>query len=85
MRIRPSALVMQAVGAAAGAYLVQHLEPHKLQFTIATSLLVVFVLMVCPLAKIVKRFQERQARRKGAQEPSLPGTREGVSRPMWRT
>ena len=63
----------QAIGATAGAYLVQHLEPHNLQFAIATSLLVVFILMVCPLAKLLKRFQDAQARRLGARQPLLPG------------
>ena len=69
----------QAIGATAGAYLVQHLEPHNLQFAIATSLLVVFILMVCPLAKLLKRFQDAQARRLGARQPLLPGNSpEGV-------
>ena len=63
-----------------GAYLVQHLEPHNLQFAIATALLVVFVLMVCPLAKLLKHLQEAQARRKAASEPLLPGnSREGAT------
>lgn len=53
--------------------MVQHLEPHNLQFAIATALLVVFILMVCPLAKLLKHFQDAQARRQGAQEPLLPG------------
>ena len=78
----PYKLLLQAIGAVAGAYLVQHLEPHNLQFAIATSLLVVFILMVCPLAKLLKRFQEAQARRNGAREPLLPGnSREGGS--LW--
>ena len=31
-----------------GAFLVQHLEPHRLQFAIATALMVVFLLMAFP-------------------------------------
>ena len=67
-------LLSQAIGAVAGAYMVQHLEPHNLQFAIATSLLVVFILMVCPLAKLLKHFQDAQARRQGAREPLLPSS-----------
>ncbi|CAL5220614.1 g2656 [Coccomyxa viridis] len=72
-RLVVTLLSFQAIGATAGAYLVQHLEPHNLQFAIATSLLVVFILMVCPLAKLLKRFQDAQARRLGARQPLLPG------------
>ena len=64
--------VLQAVGATAGAYLVQHLEPHNLQFAIATSLLVVFILMVCPLAKLLSHLKAASARKEGMEEPLLP-------------
>jgi len=62
---------LQAIGATVGAYLVQHLEPHNLQFAIATSLLVVFILMVTPLAKLLKRWQESRAPGQGIEEPLL--------------
>ena len=64
--------VLQAVGATAGAYLVQHLEPHNLQFAIATSLLVVFILMVCPLAKLLSHLKAVHTRKEGMKEPLLP-------------
>ena len=64
--------VLQAVGATAGAYLVQHLEPHNLQFAIATSLLVVFILMVCPLAKLLSHLKAASVRKDSMKEPLLP-------------
>ena len=64
--------MLQAIGATAGAYLVQHLEPHNLQFAIATSLLVVFILMVCPLAKLLKHLKAGHMRKDGMEEPLLP-------------
>ena len=64
--------MLQAVGATAGAYLVQHLEPHNLQFAIATSLLVVFILMVCPLAKLLSHLKAASTRKEGMTEPLLP-------------
>lgn len=65
-------VMMQAIGATVGAYLVQHLEPHNLQFAIATSLLVVFILMVCPLAKMLKHCKEARTPKQGVEEPLLP-------------
>ncbi len=65
---------LQAIGATVGAYLVQHLEPHNLQFAIATSLLVVFILMVTPLAKLLKRWKESRAPGQGIEEPLLPSS-----------
>ena len=64
--------VAQAIGATVGAYLVQHLEPHRLQFAIATSLLVVFILMVTPLAKLLKHWKAARAPKEGVKEPLLP-------------
>ena len=50
----------------------QHLEPHNLQFAIATSLLVVFILMVCPLAKLLSHLKAASVRKEGVKEPFLP-------------
>ena len=50
----------------------QHLEPHNLQFAIATSLLVVFILMVCPLAKLLSHLKAACAHKDSMKEPLLP-------------
>ncbi len=52
----------------------QHLEPHKLQFAIATSLLVLFILMVTPLAKLLKHGKAAWEPKEGVKEPLLLGT-----------
>ena len=52
--------------------MVQHLEPHNLQFAIATSLLVVFILMVTPLAKLLKHWKAAWVPKQGVREPLLP-------------
>ena len=45
-------VVLQAIGAPIGAYLVIHLEPHKTQLCIAIALTVVFFLMALKPAKV---------------------------------
>ena len=72
----------QAIGATVGAYLVQHLEPHRLQFAIATSLLVVFILMVTPLAKLLKHWKAARAPKEGVKEPLLPGSGDEIGEPL---
>ena len=51
-----------------GAYLVQHLDPQRLHFAIATALLFLFLLMATPLSKWVHRARLQRARslRRGA-------------------
>ena len=53
---------MQAIGSPVGAYLVQHLDPQRLQFAIATALLFLFLLMVLPVAKCIRQARMRRAR-----------------------
>ena len=45
-----------------GAYLVQHLDPQRLQFAVATALLFLFCLMASPIAKVVRRARLRHER-----------------------
>ena len=63
MRVRNCA---QALGAPVGAYLVLRLEPAPLNFAIATALLVLFLLMVCPLEEWISRMQARAQPSPGA-------------------
>ena len=59
---------MQAIGSPVGAYMVQHLDPQRLQFAIATALLSLFLLMVLPVAKCIRQRRMRRAHslRRGA-------------------
>ena len=75
--------MVQALGAPVGAYLVQHLDPQRLDFAIATALLFLFLLMATPLSKWVHRARLQRARslRHGAKralrQPLLPGASGG--------
>ncbi len=50
-------LAQQALGAPVGAFLVLRLEPARLNFAIATALLVLFLLMVCPVAEGIRQLR----------------------------
>lgn len=54
----------QAVGSPVGAFLVQHLEPHRLQFAIASALLLVFLLMAFPPLAVIKYWRDRRLMKK---------------------
>jgi hypothetical protein len=64
--------VLQAIGAPIGAYLVQHLEPQPLNFAIATSLMVLFLLMVCPVTKCMRRLRRSRSNRLAAPDLRQP-------------
>ena len=70
-KFRQHPLNMQAVGAPVGAYLVQHLDPQRLQFAIATALLFLFLLMATPVSQWVRRARLQRARslRRGGSAP----------------
>lgn len=69
MRMRNGA---QAIGAPVGAYLVVRLEPAPLNFAIATALLVLFLLMVCPLEECIRRLQMPRAQPSPAADLTRP-------------
>ncbi len=50
----------------------QHLDPQRLQFAIATALLSLFLLMVLPVAKIIRRARMRRARRRSLPRDGAP-------------
>lgn len=55
-----------------GAYLVVRLEPAPLNFAIATALLVLFLLMVCPLEECIRRLQTPRAQPSPAADLTRP-------------
>ncbi|BDA49843.1 hypothetical protein COCOBI_14-4630 [Coccomyxa sp. Obi] len=58
-RLVVTLLAFQALGAPVGAFLVLRLEPARLNFAIATALLVLFLLMVCPVAEGIRQLRAR--------------------------